>query len=132
MKIEIELTDEMITEAKRTKDHGTSCNVALARALLDALPQSTLQERAYNVLYPNYHDAHWKSERWDVDVAVMHMARWLYENGRDRYWYVGRFEPSPASHSPRGRYMACHFESSTEYFDSLVDAYAHVVVGLGE
>ena len=71
MKIEIELTDEMITEAKRTKDHGTSCNVALARALLDALPQSTLQERAYNVLYPNYHDAHWKSERWDVDVAVI-------------------------------------------------------------
>ena len=130
MRVEIDLTDEQVKWAMgkfRACQHddpashyGNGCDIA--GAIVDALPQPTLRERAYKIVDPPGNLPVWG---YDVN-ACADMARWLYKNAGDSAWYVGSYTGS--------RFYGCIGDSVANevVFDNLADAYAHVVVGLGE
>ena len=129
MKISIELTSEQVEWAKR---HAQQCQFATpsahhhggcstASAIVAALPQPTLREGAYRVMYPK-DTREWRESAWPEYRTVEIMASWLYENVGESEWGFRR------DHT----YWCAGVGDVEEWddFDNLVDALASIVVGL--
>lgn len=132
MKVTLDLTDEQVEWARGHSQRYhplPACTIlrcdianAIEEAIVAALPQPTLRERAYKVVHG--HDA--LGNAWvarDLD-AIKQMAGWLYENAGEREWSVGR--------GLHGFFAETDTQLKPEYFQNMVAAYAHVVVELGE
>ena len=129
MKLEIELTDEMLEYALRRtddcidKDNYTGHMVCrIAEAIAAAAPEPTLKQRAHKILYPNT-SIFFMGGEWNEGRAVEVMTRWLFENsGENDYSFIKH----------NGKYFSSYNSTGTSKFDTLVDALAHIVVGLEE
>lgn len=129
MKLEIELTDEMLESALRRtgdctdKDNYTRHMICrIADVIAAAVPEPTLKQRALKVIYPSI-STPYMSREWNERRAVEVMARWLFENsGENDYSFIKH----------KGKYFSSYNSTGTGQFDNFVDALAHIVVGLEE